>query len=466
MKSISSRLRRSIPGTGCGSGKDPAGRDPSRAIPSDSEKSSSTASTVCAAGEGGTVLIIVAFSLVALLGFAGLAIDFGYYFSQKAKMQSLVDSAAIACGLNECQQSTAQQNLNAAVLKPINADNVALDVQPVLTGVAECPGDATGCFRVTGRSTLDTFFLRTFNIPTLDVTATATATAGFNAKVPGAVPAILALGVGGLGVSINTSLNVSVRGDVDSNAGVTVANLGSQNINGNVVAVGVANVGKATVTGKVVSNHTPNFNDPCAGALKPENIDKLANFATCQPNVVASPQANISCPGNKRTIASGTYCSLDFRIPTQCNVTMNGNYFVRDGVRITGNPNTSVTAANTFLYNKSGGFAITDIRGVLTMKPPTSGLFRGVLMFHGGAGAAEINLFNPNALMDLGGVLYAPAVDLTISSQQASPGMELTGIVARSITLGTGMTVSAPAKGVCSDLDGGGFSPRKVTLVR
>ncbi|AWB32461.1 TadE/TadG family type IV pilus assembly protein [Orrella marina] len=36
--------------------------------------------------ESGSVVVIVAVSLTALLGFAGLAIDYGYAFSQKTRL--------------------------------------------------------------------------------------------------------------------------------------------------------------------------------------------------------------------------------------------------------------------------------------------------------------------------------------------------------------------------------------------
>ena len=427
-----------------------------------------TARSMGLASEGGTVLIIVAVSLMSLLGFAGLAIDFGYYFSQKAKMQSLVDSAALACGLKECVQSTAQQNLNAAVLKPINPDNVALGVEIIAAGVAECPADATGCFRVLGSSTQSTFFLKMFNIPTLELSARATSTGGVSGESPGATPAVLALSRTGAGV-VFTGSPVFIDGDVNSNSVIGTSGFNTLRVDGSMNARGtIAVSGQTTVRDGINANSAKSFQDPCAGAINKVVIDQAANFASCRANPTpgAVPGATIACPSDKATIPSGTYCSLNFRVPTKCSVTMSGNYFVRDGVSIAGQPNTSLVGTNLFIYNRSNAFEIADIRGVLSMRPSDTGLYRGMLLFQAGSGVTNISATNPATTLDLAGVLYAPDSDLTITAQQTSAGLELTGIVAKSITLASQLRVDTPDKGVCSDFDGGGIAPKRVLLVR
>lgn len=419
--------------------------------------------------ERGSVLPIVAVSLVSLLGFAGLAIDYGYYFTQKTRLQAVVDSAALACGLNTCVTSTAAQNLNSKILDPVNTGGFPLDILQIAAGQAECPADVPECFRISSKVALPTFFLKAFGIGSLNVSAGATATGGVNSTQPGAVPAVLAIGYGGIGVVVNSNQNIFIDGDVNSNSGINFNALGTRRVDGSLNARGTVTVfSNTTVRDGINQNRPTSFLDPCAGALKRDTIDQAANFASCMANpaIGGTLGGDISCPGNKRLLAPGTYCTLNFRLPTGCALSLNGNYFVRDGVNIGAQPNTSMAATNFFIYNRSGDFSISDIRGLLTMKPATTGLYRGALLFHGGSGNAAINLFNPNARLDLGGVIYAPLADLTISSQQSNPGLELTGIVAKSITMATQMRVDTPPKGVCSDLDGGGLAPRRVTLVR
>lgn len=47
-----------------------------------------------ALSDRGSVTLLVAFSLVVMLGIAGLAIDLGYMYLQKNRMQAVADAAA------------------------------------------------------------------------------------------------------------------------------------------------------------------------------------------------------------------------------------------------------------------------------------------------------------------------------------------------------------------------------------
>jgi Flp pilus assembly protein TadG len=57
--------------------------------------------------ENGAVLVIAALLMVVLLGFAGLVTDYGYYLSEKHKLQSAAEAAALAGGLQLPDTSTA-----------------------------------------------------------------------------------------------------------------------------------------------------------------------------------------------------------------------------------------------------------------------------------------------------------------------------------------------------------------------
>jgi len=47
-------------------------------------------------GERGSILVITALSLVALVGFVGLALDLGHLYVVKTELQNAADAAALA----------------------------------------------------------------------------------------------------------------------------------------------------------------------------------------------------------------------------------------------------------------------------------------------------------------------------------------------------------------------------------
>ncbi|MFW8565519.1 Tad domain-containing protein [Orrella sp. 11846] len=129
-------------------------------------------------GEQGAVLTIVAIVMVALLGFSGLVIDFGYSYTQKARMQALADSLALACGQFECVAQPPGEN--SALFSPLMAtfsgqgQQQTVNVDPQTT----CPGNSqahleTQCTKVTIHRTWDTFFIRLFGISQLSTQASA-----------------------------------------------------------------------------------------------------------------------------------------------------------------------------------------------------------------------------------------------------------------------------------------------------
>lgn len=48
----------------------------------------------------GAVVVIVAFMMVAIIGFLDLAIDFGYAYVQRNRLQNVADAEALACAIS------------------------------------------------------------------------------------------------------------------------------------------------------------------------------------------------------------------------------------------------------------------------------------------------------------------------------------------------------------------------------
>jgi len=89
-----------------------------------------------AAHEGGNVLTVVALSLVALLGFAGLAVDTGLWYAGKSEAQSAADAAAISAAKALSVPGATAADVEAAAnfaagLNSTDSDGTAVAVETV-----------------------------------------------------------------------------------------------------------------------------------------------------------------------------------------------------------------------------------------------------------------------------------------------------------------------------------------------
>ncbi|AWB32464.1 TadE/TadG family type IV pilus assembly protein [Orrella marina] len=218
--------------------------------------------------ESGSILVIVAMLGVVLLGFAGLTIDYGYYFSQKTRLQAEADAAAVACGLTaRCKPGAMLAPENAAVFNPLGFS--ANDVK-VLAINARCPHNPAlnNCIEVEAMSTWDTFFVRLFNVSTLTASATAVAVGGQTPQ-PVVVPSVLATGTGREGIQShgNAADAVRVRGDIVSNSGIQVNNNSAITLLDGGIARAVGGI-----TGAINGNQEPlktAMADPCSALPSP-----------------------------------------------------------------------------------------------------------------------------------------------------------------------------------------------------
>jgi Flp pilus assembly protein TadG len=141
--------------------------------------------------EHGAVAVIVAVSMVALLGFAALAIDTGALYAERAQLQNGADAAALAvaqdCAAGACGdlQATAQVFANA------NANDGAATVAvtaPSATAPNTVTVQASTRDGATGAGTLALSFAPILGIDSQAVAATATASWGSPASGPAVLP--------------------------------------------------------------------------------------------------------------------------------------------------------------------------------------------------------------------------------------------------------------------------------------
>ncbi|MEZ2388304.1 pilus assembly protein TadG-related protein [bacterium RCC_150] len=128
-------------------------------------------------GERGAVAILVALLLVALLGFAALAIDVGMLYSEKAQVQNGADAAALAvaqkCASNTSDPDCSTTSALAASIANKNAIDGLNNIKSISLDLSNRKVTVTGGAKQSGgqANAVSLFFARVLGFNTADVVA-------------------------------------------------------------------------------------------------------------------------------------------------------------------------------------------------------------------------------------------------------------------------------------------------------
>jgi Flp pilus assembly protein TadG len=163
--------------------------------------------------ERGSVLLFTFTFLVLLLVMGGFAVDFAFQAAARTELQRTVDAAALAgagkLGFDDTVFAAAKLNArDYGIRNPIRTGTVTLDLNPGNAGTGDIvlgewvagnfspslEGSRVNAVRCQVQTTIPTSFLRLLNIPTLPLTAVATAVSNPPA-LPGCGTPILPIAV-------------------------------------------------------------------------------------------------------------------------------------------------------------------------------------------------------------------------------------------------------------------------------
>ena len=182
--------------------------------------------------ERGAVLVTVAVLMMVLIGFLGLAIDAGYAYLQKTRLQSVADAQVLACVVSPNAKPCPVQSVNLyAELDPYGFTTTILN-----------PGDAsfclsdtqTSCAQATAQTTWNTFFIGLFGVPTLNVSAVAVA--GRNGNIPSCIITTAQFSANGTNRIMLNNCAASIGGTLQTTnqSGISIAGIGGITVfNGN-----------------------------------------------------------------------------------------------------------------------------------------------------------------------------------------------------------------------------------------
>ena len=395
----------------------------------------------------GNVLVLVAASLVPMVGTMGLAVDAAQWISWRRDLHSAADAGAMAGALAMKNGEDVD-----AVVKKVLGENYqhiytieAIETPPTAGDFA---GD-NSMVRVVLSTSRELPFSSLFlaNAPTISVEAVAQS----SSEVPNCM---IALDQNSTGLTISGSASVSMNCGMASNSNFDATASGTNTIKAGALSA----VGTVTNSGGVTSDTAINNNAPPAA-------DPFDGVDT-QPNVMCSDwPLPFKGPGNTLGLNYGTYgCYQGIQIQNNATVTLApGTYYIgAKGLSVGGNATlkgTNVTLVFTNTDNPFNAGAIGNITlagtSSVQLTAAESGPYEGLIIVQDSRLVAS----NKNRLFLTGdsksvfdGAIYAPS-NMVEFSGNSSMTTDCLQIVSRFITFtgNTKVTNKCPAgRGVAS----------------
>ena len=123
--------------------------------------------------EAGQSIVIIAFVMIGLLAFAGIAVDVGFVFARAAQLQAGVDAAVLA-GVTELIDDN-MDNADERAAQFLRANNIPISVTETFDSSRNTTELQAVEYSVTATWPVELFFLRVIGFDTVNVTRSATA---------------------------------------------------------------------------------------------------------------------------------------------------------------------------------------------------------------------------------------------------------------------------------------------------
>ena len=392
----------------------------------------------------GQTVILATLTLTTMFGTVGLAVDLGWGYFLKQRVQTAADAAASAAAIyalnnaDTCATVSCGTTLNCTgVTSPATTSLQAgclyatVDGPPILSASmiendsAHLPAGLTNVaptiwVKATVSASNANKFLSLVGFNTASISASSIAGVS-GAPAAACIYALDPTASGALQVKGTATLTVTnCPVYVNSNSPTAMKKTGSGDVNatvnivGNYSQVGSGNITPAPFTGKMP------VADPLAALPAP-------TFSGCDyTNFSASTSV---------TLNHGVYCG-GISITGSGTTTMNPGTYIMNGGGFSSAGSANITASHVMIYNTaSAGYSAGAVSiagsGNFIMSAPNAGVYEGILIFQDRslANAATVNGSSSSAVT---GTLYFYDANLTYTGSSTA---QYTGIVADTITM-------------------------------
>ena len=394
----------------------------------------------------GTVVVVVAITMVALLSFVALSLDGGILMDKRRQAQSAADAAALAAandlfknwfvtsstygaqfkGLDPSGSAKAAAMATAAAngyVDGVNGCSVVVNIPP-----KSGPFKDQACHtEVIISHSQQRYFSRVFGSDDVPYGARAVSR-GRRGGINDAIICLNPTQKGALTFGGNAIINVTgapIQVNSNNAEAMTSAGANSTATAPQFLVGGSPGYSGTGYTGTIVPNSEP-IPDPLANLPPPSTVGMNTYNAvkqsgnktsTLQPGIY---KGGITATGGTIILSPGIYYMQGggFNISGQANLTGNGVMIYND------------PASTSENINVSG-------QGSIVLSPPTTGPYQGILFFQNRTSTAPVNISaSPGVIFSISGTFYAASAELsvtgngtqqTIGSQYISDTLKLGG---------------------------------------
>jgi Flp pilus assembly protein TadG len=383
-------------------------------------------------GQKGQVVVLAAFVLVGLLALLGLVLDGGLLYLTRRQAQNAADAAAWA-GAYSLAAGSREQAVNSAFyyanLNGFNNDGTHNRVTVSHPPDAGAYAGNPNFLRVTIAVTRPTYLIHL--VYRGAATVSASATAGFTrtpsqrrevlvldpsacnaASLSGSV--LLEILEGGLMVNSSCSQALYVGGVSRLSASDYV------HVTGGSYVAPSAQVTPQPVTG------VPPSPDPLAG-LPPPNLDlmPIRHGSPWDPEILSIVHGTVTLePG---VYYGGISIAGDARVTLLPGLyaVVGGGFIVGGAARVKGEGVCIYNGVNPYARRRDEAFGnvVVTNSGVLSLTPPTTGPYAGLIVFQDRANPLDMSILGNARLYAPSGTIYLPSVSLVVggSAQSDAP---------------------------------------------
>jgi Flp pilus assembly protein TadG len=400
-------------------------------------------------GRRGTVAVMTALMLPALLGAAGLAIDLGAWYRESVRLQLAADAGAEGAARLLSAQTATTSQFQAAALLEANGVTGGTMIGTLHTPVTVSVKSDWSQVTVTLTTTANIYFANAVGLAAPSITASATA--GVTVTPPAAC--VLALsGTASPAIQVDNAGSIVATGCPifsDSTAAKSIY-LNSGTLKGTSVgsAGGVitSNSGSNTLSPSPGVSYAASESDPFSAMTVPSygscNYSNNPSFTAWQATPYQFTQsANVFC-GNTTIGGNGT---SDTFAP--------GTYYVVNGNLTFNNADVTSATGVTFVLTGTspGAFSWTNYSNTTTMTAPTTGTLAGILVWQtcNSSGSDPASTFAGGSTLQATGTIYTPcgALDLSNNIKLTANSGGSFGVVAQTIYATGSASLSTTASG-------------------
>jgi Flp pilus assembly protein TadG len=372
--------------------------------------------------ERGVSAIFLALGLSSILGFAGLGVDVGLWYSDKRTLQGVADLAAWSAAQTyqiEGSSSSAANDAQNAAIAVAAADGLVSGSNGVKVTVNKPPASgsyttSSGAFEVIVTKAEPLFFSALY-LNSVSAGARAVAVSGSAGQY--CVLVLNSSNVTTTTLSGNGSLNLTNCGlQVNGSSSSALTLSGNASITASTVSV----VGAISTSGGA-SIHVSESKTTGATAVP----DPYADLTVSAPTGCSNANNSFS-GGAKATISAGVYCGLS--LSGGSTVTMNpGVYYIAGnsagGLSVSGDSTLTGTGVTIVLTGSGSNYASTSISGgsTISLSAPTTGPTAGIVMYGDRNAPTSTSVqLSGGSTMAFSGLLYFPSETVSYSGNSSS----------------------------------------------